>query len=193
MDRTWLNRLAVVLVIGLLALGGIAGYAVSQWTKSDDEKAAVADQYEDTRGDVVELCDDKANADKPECQTKPPSVTELIGPPGPPGVAGPGPSTAQVRAAVFDLLPLFVGPGIAEFCGDSECRGPRGRDGAPGAVGTDGEPGLPGEQGPAGPQGPPGETGAQGPPGETCPDDTSLQETTVMTSSTESTVIYACR
>lgn len=68
-----------------------------------------------------------------------------------------------------------------------------GTDGAPGAIGEAGIAGLTGEQGPAGPQGPPGLTGAQGPPGETCPEDTSLQETTVMTSLTTSETIYACR
>jgi hypothetical protein len=188
--RSWSDRLALVLVVGLLAVGGLAGYAVTKWAETDTEKAAVADQYEDTRSDVVDLCDDKANADKPECATTPPPVNELIGPQGPPG---PGASTTQVRTAVRDLLPVFVGPGIADFCGASECRGATGERGRRGATGEAGIAGLPGEPGSAGPQGQPGETGAQGPPGETCPDGTSLQETTVMTSPTESTVIHACR
>jgi hypothetical protein len=188
--RSWTDRLALVLVIGLLAIGGLAGYSVSEWVKADEQKAAVASQYEDTRGDVVSLCDDKANADKPECVTKPPSVTELVGPPGPPG---PGPSSAEIRAAVNDLLPVFIGPGIADFCGTTGCDGPAGEDGPPGADGTDGERGLTGEQGPTGPQGPPGETGAQGPPGESCPDGTEWQAIDVMVSPIEAETIYACR
>jgi hypothetical protein len=89
--------------------------------------------------------------------------------------------------------PAAPGIRLVPVPGPTGEQGPRGRDGAAGAPGADGNAGLTGEQGPAGPQGPPGETGAQGPPGETCPEGTSLQETTVMTSPTESTVIYACR
>ena len=194
--RTWQDRLSIVLVIGLLVAAGLAGVLVTQTN-------VLSRYYDDTSDDVTSLCDDKQNADKTECAEPPPDAPELL--PGPPG---PGVSADEVRAAVNELLPVFIGPAVSDYCGTNGCRGPDGADGADGADGSDGEAGVTGEQGPAGPpgqdgatgpQGPPGEpgqpgeTGAQGPPGETCPEGTSLQETTVMTSPTESTVIYACR
>ena len=151
----------------------------------------MAGYYEDTRDDVVALCDNTENADQPECAATPPPAEDLVEDAKAPDPIGP--STQQVRDAVAELLPMFVGPGINDFCGTTECRGPAGSDGADGADGEAGNDGLPGEQGPAGPPGQDGADGAQGPPGETCPDGTSLQETTVMTSPVDSTVIYACR
>ena len=205
-SRTWLDRLAIVLVIGLLAVGGLASYAVTQAN-------TLAGYYADTRDTVVELCDDKANADKPECAVTPPppeDVTELP----PADVPKPvGPSAQQVRDATAALLPMFVGPGIADFCKGDRCKGkdaPRAKDGKNGTNGTNGR-GIAGAQCIADGliltytdgtvenagqcRGADGTNGTNGTDGEdwACPEGTSLQETTVMTSPTESTVIYACR
>ena len=173
----WRERLlwvvALVAIIGVL----LASYAASRASDKQDVLDIVAGYYESTRDDVVSLCDSPDNAARPECAKTPPPAEDIVGEPvaGPQGVVGPqGPQGIQ-------------GP-----------RGADGRDGDSGAPGADST--VPGPQGPAGadsnvpgPQGPQGEQGTKGDPGETCPDGTSLQETTVMTSPLESTVIYACR
>lgn len=72
----------------------------------------------------------------------------VVGPAGPQGERGPGPSDAQVRAAVDD------------FCGQGRCVGPAGPAGPPGPPGADST--VPG---PAGPPGPPGVVSVQTSPG----------------------------
>lgn len=76
------------------------------------------------------------------------------------GARGPGPTTAQIAAAVDS------------WCGiDARCQGPQGAAGAPGKDGKDST--VPGPQGPAGPAGKdstvPGPQGPQGPAGPAGP------------------------
>ena len=189
-SRSWDDRLSIVLVVGLLIVGGLASILATQTN-------VLSRYYDDTSDDVASLCDDRSNADKTECAEPPPDAPELL-----PGPQGPGVSADEVRAAVNELLPVFIGPGIADYCGDGRCVGPRGSDSnEPGPPGEDSTvPGPPGEDstvpGPPGADSTvPGPKGDKGDPGEdwACPEGTSLQETTVMTSPVDSTVIYACR
>jgi hypothetical protein len=162
--RTWFDRLALVLVVGLIAAIGLGGYAVTNSAKKDDVLKIVA-------GYVNSLCDDPANAKKPEC-THPPPTTDLKTVPGAKGDQGPqGPS----------------GP-----------PGRDGNDGAPGGDGADGQNGADGSNGAQGPQGDKGDKGDKGDAGDpgadfACPDGTSFGSIDVMTSLTTSQTIYACR
>jgi len=170
--------------------------ALTRQADAEQVRDIVASYYEDTRDDVVALCDDKDNADRPECAKTPPPAEDIVetppdalpGPPGPPA------SMAQVDASVRRLLPLMLGSEVVAFCADDRCVGPRGNPGTDGDDST-----VPGPQGEPGADSTvPGPQGEQGPPGEdgddfACPEGTSLQETTVMTSPVDSAVIYACR
>lgn len=93
-----------------------------------------------------------------------------------------GPSSVTQR---YVPIPGPQGPPGASITG------PRGKDSTvAGPRGVQGIQGLPGLQGGLGPK---GDKGDKGDPGETCPGDTSLQETTAMTTATETVTFYACR
>jgi len=182
-----------ILYLAIAAAVALSSYALARQSDAEDVRDIVAGYYEDTRDDVVALCDDKENADRPECATKPPPAQDIVETP-PDAVAGPPgspASQAQVDASVRRLLPLMLGSEVVDFCADDRCVGPRGNPGRDGDDST-----IPGPPGPAGadstvpgPPGPPGEDGED----FACPEGTSLQETTVMTSPVDSAVIYACR
>lgn len=168
--RTWFDRLALVLVIGLIAAIGLGGYAVTNSAKKDDVLEIVA-------GYVNSLCDDPANAKKVECTRPPPPDVDGkgVGPRGPRGFQGiPG------------------RPGQSGRDGNTGAPGADGTDGRDGNDGAVGPPGAQGDKGDTGEQGLPGDSGA---PGEsfTCPDGTTFGPVNVMTSLTETQTIYACR
>lgn len=105
----------------------------------------------------------------------------IAGPQGEPGERGPGPSLAQVLAALTDYCSGGVCRGDD---GDDGARGPRGATGEVGAVGPRGAPGEsvtgpPGPQGEQGPRGEAGPTGPRGEPGPTCPEGYTPQERTL--------------
>lgn len=104
------------------------------------------------------------------------------------GEPGPGPTLGQLIVAVQAYCEAR-----GQCIGRTGNVGRAGQQGDKGEKGDTGEQGLVGLQGGLGPKGEKGEKGDKGDPGETCPDGTSLQETTVMNSPTESEVIHACR
>lgn len=153
--RNWRETLTGVVVVLLVLSIGLASYAVNRST-SKDETAEIVAKY------ISELCKDKENKDKAECQTNAPEVIEGGG--TDPVIVGP--TNAQVRAQVRVLLPPMIGQSVALYCANDFCKGgdgktwPKPKDGKNGTNGTDGKdstvPGPEGKQGPAGPAGPAG-------------------------------------
>ena len=136
-DRRDKPRLGiVVLLIALPVALGVGG-----WVAGDalNEKDAVVEHYDDTRDDVVDLCKDKENADKPECAATPPPPEDIV------DEATTGddePSDAQIRAVVNDLLPPLLGQSVAAYCADDACKGdtpPKAKDGKDADPQTDDE------------------------------------------------------
>jgi hypothetical protein len=90
-----------------------------------------------------------------------PVTTPPAGPPGAVGERGPGPSDAQVAAAVASYcqvsrscggkLPTAqqVAAAVSSYCRGGACVGHAGPAGRPGVAGAAGAPGSPGETGPA--------------------------------------------
>ena len=129
-DRRDKPRLGiVVLLIALPVALGVGG-----WVAGDalNEKDAVVEHYDDTRDDLVDVCKDEDNADKPECASTPPPPEDIVDE----ATTDDGePSDAQVRAAVNDRLPVLIGQGIAAYCADDRCKAdtpPKPKDGEDG-------------------------------------------------------------
>lgn len=82
----------------------------------------------------------------------------VVDPPGIPGPPGPGPTAAQVKAAVADFCagdrckPTVsrsqVATAVADYCAGGLCQGKDGTNGGQGADGTDGADGANGAPGP---------------------------------------------
>jgi hypothetical protein len=152
----------------LAGIAGIIALALTLWLLFETDETATSE-----RRDLQSTVKDQAEEN-----------TELRG---------------DVKALIEQVEALGAKPVVPDQSGQRlvpvpGLTGPRGADvsdGEPGRDGTDGAPGA--DSTVPGPQGPAGEKGDKGDPGETCPEDTSLQETTVMTSPLDSTTIYACR
>lgn len=110
----------IAVAIGFVLGGWFAGQAVEEKQIKD----VVAEHFDETRDDLIDICDDKANAAKPECATIPPPPEAIVDEPVPEPVSK-GPTDAQVADAVRVMLPAAL---VAE-CGGTSCKGDRGRRG----------------------------------------------------------------
>lgn len=176
-----LPRRRIILAIAVLVLGlvgGVGGSLALSWTRAD-EAEATAVEAESERDQAVAAIEDlcaQVEALGRTCVEDPADFEGAEGPAGPPG---PGPSDAQVYAAVADYFvdnPITAeGPSsaeiaaaVAEYLRDFP-PGPTPEQVSaavadyltahPPAAGEDGEDGAPGAAGPSGPPGPQGETG----------------------------------
>lgn len=147
--------MAAIGLIAALALDGVREMAADlEQTKSDNAKinAELVDQKEDSiaLGEQVKRLGGKPVVDPPATPTQ--------------GERGPGPTAAQVRAAVADYCagdrckPTVsrsqVAAAVADYCAGGLCQGEDGTNGGPGADGTDGTDGANGTNGTDGAPGP---------------------------------------
>jgi hypothetical protein len=179
--RTPLPRRRIILAIAVLALGllgGVGGSLALSWTRAD-EAEAVADEAEAERDEAVAAIEDLCTQVEQLGRTCVEDPADFEGAEGPAGPPGPGPSDAQVYAAVANYLAdnpvTAAGPTSAEI---AVAVANYLRDYPPGptpeqvstavasyltanppAAGEPGTDGADGATGPPGPEGPQGETG----------------------------------
>lgn len=144
--------MAAIGLIAALALDGVREMAADlEQTKTDNAKinAELVDQKEDSiaLGEQVKRLGGKPVVDPPATPTQ--------------GERGPGPTAAQVQAAVADYCagdrckPTVsrsqVAAAVADYCAGGLCQGKDGTNGGPGTDGTDGANGADGTDGAPGP------------------------------------------
>ena len=149
-----------ILALGMAAIGLIAALAL-------DGVREMAADLEQTKSDNAkinaELVDQKEDSIALGAQVKRLGGKPVVDPPATPaqGERGPGPTEAQVKAAVADYCagdrckPTVsrsqVAAAVADYCAGGLCQGEDGTNGGPGADGTNGANGTDGTNGAPGP------------------------------------------
>lgn len=194
-DRTLLYSLGIGFVLALVL---IATLFVRDNERSD-EFNALAQEYSKVRTDKVDLCEEKTNADKPECASDVPPVEEVAPDSTPTVIVQQLPGTvirqtlpaSEIKSAVLlacggsckgqDVTAQMVSEAIIAYCAGGNC----------GQDGTDAPP--PSDaQVQAGVSAYCQENDCKGDPGPTCPDGYQGEVLSVMTSLVETEEIFAC-
>lgn len=193
MKRRISRAMFYVAVAAALSVAVYAAVRVNHVVKSNDSQQVLIDKL----AAVIDAANKKgADVPTPEqvagqvsgADVSPPAQGErgaagdvgATGATGETGATGPGPTAAEILAAVVaycrsdnDPCRGFTGPQGADGSsivgpkGDTGATGPAGADGANGTNGVNGADGATGQTGPQGPQGDPGLQGPPGPAGAT--------------------------
>lgn len=176
---TWRDAIAIVIVLGTLALAVILGIsAVTQlqaYAQQDRVQNALITKQADTIRKLRDQITDLGKKPVASAPSKSEIEKAIQGAEGPAGPAGQNATDEQVSEAVQDYCVAHggcigipgqtgaAGPGptsdqiaaaVSDFCAaNGGCVGPAGSNGADGADGADGAPGADGAAGPAGPAG----------------------------------------
>lgn len=156
----WARPIVTALGFALLLILGMNAY--SELSDQADRNAAIAELNADERNDLAtdidelreQLLDEGIQPTVPPAEPgiEPDPDSDLEPVPGP---RGPGPTVAQVRAAVTDYLAdnppepgrpptdAEIDAAVAGFCADGACQGVAGEAGQDGSDGVDGEAGRP--------------------------------------------------
>jgi hypothetical protein len=149
--RSRLSFIALVLVMAAIGLGiALTSYRVdslaTQLEESQADRAALHDELDEEAEDSAALW----------AQVKRLGGKPVVDPAGAPtqGERGPGPTAAQVQAAVADYCAgdrckltvsrSQVAAAVADYCAGGTCRGAAGADGTDGVKGADGADGSAG-------------------------------------------------